>query len=328
MDMDALLPYMAAVLGFVAVGGVGWALVGDSDSAAKASKRLGQMNTETKEAVKNKNSPENQAQRRKQLLSSLKAQEREERRAKLTLEARLTRAGLNLSVRTFWIGSGIFGAVACILAYLLRAPPLIALAIGVVVALGLPRWLIGTLAQGRAKKFTEEFPNAIDVITRGIKSGLPVNDCLRLISLESPEPLATEFKKLMESINVGSSMEQALEKMYTRMPTSEVRFFAIVLAIQQKTGGNLAEALGNLSTVLRSRKLLREKIKALSGEAVASAFIIGSLPPGIGTLVSMMQPSYMAPLLGTPRGHIIIAIAVITEGIGIFVMRRMINFKF
>ena len=116
--------------------------------------------------------------------------------------------------------------------------------------------------------------------------------------------------------------------MYARMPTSEVRFFAIVLTIQQKTGGNLAEALGNLSTVLRSRKLLREKIKALSGEAVASAFIIGSLPPGIGTLVSVMQPTYMTPLLSTPRGHVIIAIAVVTEALGVFVMRRMINFKF
>ena len=328
MEIDGLLPYVAAVLGFVAVGGVGWAFVGDSDSAAKASKRLGQMKTENNDPVKNKNSPENQAQRRKQLLTTIKAQEREERRVKLTLEARLTRAGLSLSVRNFWIGSGALGAVACVLAYLLRTPPLIALGIGAVVALGLPRWLIGVLAQGRAKKFTEDFPNAIDVITRGIKSGLPVNDCLRLIGQESPEPLATEFKKLTESVRGGLSIEQGLEKMYARMPTSEVRFFGIVLSIQQKTGGNLAEALSNLSTVLRSRKLLREKIKALSGEAVASAFIIGSLPPGIGTLVSFMQPSYMAPLLQTPRGHVIIAIAVITEAVGVFVMRRMINFKF
>ena len=328
MEIEGVFPYIAAVLGFVAVGGVGWVLIGDSDSATKASKRLGQMKTENKDSAKNKNTPESQAQRRKQLLTTIRAQEREERRVKLTLEARLTRAGLALSVRNFWIGSGIFGVVACVVAYLLRTPPLISIAIGVVAALGLPRWLIGVLAQGRAKKFTEDFPTAIDVITRGIKSGLPVNDCLRLIALESPEPLATEFRKLTESVRGGLSIEQGLEKMYARMPTSEVRFFAIVLTIQQKTGGNLAEALGNLSTVLRSRKLLREKIKALSGEAVASAFIIGSLPPGIGTLVSVMQPTYMEPLLGTPRGHVIIAIAVVTEALGVFVMRRMINFKF
>ena len=328
MEIEGLMPYIAALLGFVAVGGVGWALVGDSDSAAKASKRLGQMKTENKDAVKNKNSPESQAQRRKQLLSTIKAQEREERRVKLTLEARLTRAGLALSVRDFWIGSGVFGVVACVVAYLLRTPPVIAIGIGAVVALGLPRWLIGVLAKGRATKFTEDFPNAIDVITRGIKSGLPVNDCLRLIALESPEPLATEFRKLTESVRGGLSIEQGLEKMYARMPTSEVRFFAIVLSIQQKTGGNLAEALGNLSAVLRSRKLLREKIKALSGEAVASAFIIGSLPPGIGLMVTVTSPGYMNPLINDPRGHVILGIGIGMEMLGIFVMRRMINFKF
>src|SRR5206468_3233234 len=122
---------------------------------------------------------------------------------------------------------------------------------------------------------TEEFPNATDVIVRGIKSGLPVMDCLRLIGRESPEPLAAEFRRLVESLGLGMTIEQGLEKMYERMPTPEVRFFAIVLSIQQKTGGNLAEALNNLSTVLRARKLMREKIKAMSGEAVASAFIIG-----------------------------------------------------
>jgi len=122
---------------------------------------------------------------------------------------------------------------------------------------------------------------------RGIKSGLPVHDCLRMIGTECPEPLAGEFRMLTENTGMGMTMEQALDRMYERMPTNELRFFTIVLTIQAKTGGNLAEALGNLSTVLRARKLMAEKIKALSAEAVASAFIIGSLPPG----VIVMKPS-------------------------------------
>src|SRR5690606_34751816 len=148
-----------------------------------------------------------------------------------------------------------------------------------------PRWILNFLAKKRTKQFTAAFSDALDIIVRGIKSGLPVHDCLRIIGQETPEPLAGEFRRLNESIGMGMTIDQALEKMYERMPTSELRFFIIVLVIQQKTGGNLAEALGNLSAVLRSRKLMREKIKALSSEALASAWIIGCLPPGVVALI-------------------------------------------
>jgi len=132
---------------------------------------------------------------------------------------------------------------------------------------------------------------------------------------------------MTESLGMGVSMDQALDKMFERMPTPEVRFFAIVLAIQAKTGGNLAEALANLSTVIRARKLMREKIKALSGEAVASAFIIGSLPPGVIALISFTSPTYMAPMFHDQRGFVMLAIGGGMMALGIFVMRRMINFK-
>jgi len=329
MDMSSIWPVIAALLGFVALAGVGWALVGEEPTGAKATKRLSAVGTETRsEASRGRSAQDTQAVRRKQILQTLKQQENQDRKAKLSLESRLIQAGLSLTVRDFWIGSGIIGVVSVVIALLLRAPILAAIGIGFGSGLGVPRWLLSTLAKGRSKKFTEEFPNAIDIIVRGIKSGLPVHDCMRLIAAESPEPLAMEFKKLMESIAVGTSIDQALEKMYDRMPTSEVRFFSIVLAIQQKTGGNLAEALNNLSVVLRARKLLREKIKALSGEAVASAFIIGSLPPGIGLMVTLTSPGYMNPLINDPRGHVILGIGIGMELLGIFVMRRMINFKF
>ena len=140
--------------------------------------------------------------------------------------------------------------------------------------------------------------------------------------------LAGEFRRLMENIGMGMAFDSALEKMYERMPTAELRFFSIVMNVQQKTGGNLAEALGNLSGVLRARKLMREKIKALSSEATASAMIIGCLPPGVVVMISVTQPTYMQPMWHDNRGHLMLMAGVFWMSTGIFVMRRMINFKF
>ncbi|PZU52209.1 MAG: secretion protein F, partial [Brevundimonas sp.] len=195
-------------------------------------------------------------------------------------------------------------------------------------ALGLPRWVVGFLGKKRMKKFSLEFPNAVDVIVRGIKSGLPVHECFKIIARESPAPLGPEFQKLVEGLGVGMTLEQALDKMYGRMPTSELRFFTIVIAIQQKTGGNLAEALGNLSTVLRSRRLMAEKIKALSSEAIASAGIIGSLPPVVMALVSLTAPAYMGLLFTDMRGQVMLLVAGVWMTFGVLAMKKMINFKF
>jgi tight adherence protein B len=204
---------------------------------------------------------------------------------------------------------------------------LIALGVGFSAALGLPRWVVGFLAKRRTKKFTAEFPNAVDIIVRGVKSGLPVHDCLRIIAKECAAPLGPEFQRLVENLAMGLTFDQALEKMYERMPTPELRFFAIVMSIQQKAGGNLAEALGNLSAVLRSRKLMREKIKAMSSEATASASIIGSLPPGVIILISMTTPTYIALMFTDPRGQLMLMGGLLWMGIGIFVMTKMVSFK-
>ncbi|MGZ8369862.1 MAG: type II secretion system F family protein, partial [Caulobacteraceae bacterium] len=163
---------------------------------------------------------------------------------------------------------------------------------------------------------------------RGVKSGLPAHDCLKIIGKEVPEPLGSEFRRLMESVSMGMPLEQALDQMYGRMPLPELRFFTIVIGIQQKTGGNLAEALGNLSGVLRARKMMREKIKALSGEATASASIIGVLPPGVMLAISILNPAYIGLLFTDPRGNLMLLIGGFWMALGIFVMRRMINFKF
>jgi tight adherence protein B len=325
--MDTLTLILVGLMGFAVIAGLGFVFAG-GDSGGASSKRLQAAAGGRDDKPRARTAADVAGGRRKQIAQTLKAVEKQERKVKLTTQSRLSRAGLATSVKTFWIICGVLGVLTFLIGVVLSGNLLIALLAAFVVGLGLPRWVLGFLFARRTKKFTEEFPNATDVIVRGIKSGLPVHDCLKVIAKESSEPLAGEFRQLVESAAMGVSLEQALEKMYERMPTSEVRFFAIVMSIQQKTGGNLAEALTNLSTVLRARKLMVEKIKAMSGEAVASAFIIGCLPPGVMGLVYMSTPKYMMPLFTDPRGHLMLLGAVMWMGTGVFVMKKMINFKF
>ncbi|HEY0101840.1 MAG TPA: type II secretion system F family protein [Brevundimonas sp.] len=325
-----MLPILAAVLAFITIGGLGWAFVGQGDSSEAALKRAQafggpkQNNSAARKAAA-ANTPE---ARRKQIMKQLQESERAERKARISLAAKLKQAGLNTKVATFWIISGVMGAVAFLLPLVFGLNILIALGIGVVVGLGLPRWWVGMLGKRRRKKFSSHFPDAVDVIVRGIKSGLPVHDCFKIIARESPAPLGAEFQKLVEGLGVGLTLAQALDKMYERMPTPELKFFSIVIAIQQKTGGNLAEALNNLSVVLRARRMMGEKIKALSSEATASAGIIGSLPPAVMILVSLTTPAYMAKLFIDPRGQFMLFVAVAMMAFGVFVMKKMISFKF
>ena len=325
-----MLFIIAGILGFITIAGLGFVFAGGDGGSAKTVKRAqmiagGDRQTTAARAKAAANTPD---ARRKQILKTLKEQDQQKKKASLSIAGRLRAAGLGDNARNFWIISGVVGLIAGLALLLLRQMPLIALGAAFAAGFGLPRWVVGIMAKARTKKFTEAFSDAIDIIVRGIKSGLPVHDCLKIIGKECPEPLAGEFRMLTENTGMGMTMEQALERMYERMPTNELRFFTIVLSIQAKTGGNLAEALGNLSTVLRARKLMAEKIKALSAEAVASAFIIGSLPPGVIVLISVTAPTYMAPMFTDQRGHLMLMVAAFWMSVGIFVMRKMINFKF
>lgn len=326
-----LMAIFAAVLAFVTVAGVGFAFAGGDNGRAKTLKRAQAFAGKAPpmdRAARAKAVASDPSTRRRQILKTLREQERQAKKASLTLEARIRQAGLTLTTTNFWIISAVVGVALALGGLLVSGNPLVALGLGFAAGIGLPRWVLGFIAKRRTKKFTSEFSDAIDIIVRGIKSGLPVHDCLKIIARESPEPIAGEFKRLVENIGLGLTIDQALDKMYERMPTSELRFFAIVLNIQQKTGGNLAEALGNLSTVLRSRKLMREKIKAMSAEATASAAIIGVLPPGVVALISISSPTYMAVMYSDPRGHMMLGGGVLWMALGIFVMKKMINFKF
>jgi Flp pilus assembly protein TadB len=323
-----MLAIFAAVLAFVTIGGLGWVFVGGSDDGAAVKRAQAIAGPRVKLSKKQAAAANTPEARRKQIMDQLQDADRKARKARLTIAAKIKQAGLSMKVRTFWIISVSLGLVIGLVALVFGVMPLAAIGLGFAAGFGLPRWVIGFLGKRRMKKFSGEFANAVDVIVRGIKSGLPVHDCFKIIARESPAPLGPEFQKLVEGMGVGLTLPQALEKMYERMPTPELKFFAIVIAIQQKTGGNLAEALSNLSAVLRARKMMGEKIKALSSEATASAGIIGSLPPAVMILVTMTTPSYMMKMFTDPRGQMMLLFAVMMMSLGVFVMKRMISFKF
>ncbi len=321
---------LIAVLGFITIAGLGFAFVGGGGSAENAVKRAQAFTAgpDGKRGARKPVSREASAeQRRKEIVNKLKDAERAERKARITLRNRLQQAGLSGDTTKFWIISVVIAVAAGGLVIMLGQKPLLALGVGFAAGFGLPRWVISFMAGRRTKKFTAEFANAVDIIVRGIKSGLPVHDCLKIIGRESPAPLGPLFQRLVENVGMGMTLEQGLEKMYESMPTPELRFFTIVVGIQQKTGGNLAEALNNLTVVLRARKMMREKIKALSSEATASAGIIGSLPPGVMMIVSVTTPSYMQTMFTDPRGHLMLLGGAMWMACGVFVMKKMISFK-
>ncbi|WP_062207296.1 type II secretion system F family protein [Aureimonas sp. AU12] len=273
------------------------------------------------------------SKRRKTLQNSLKdleekTQARDRHTKKLSLERRIAQAGLKTSMRSFVLVCFGVGAAAFLASLVFQLSLVIALGIGVVAGFGLPRWVLGYLRKRRQASFTLEFANAIDVITRGIRSGLPLNDTLRMIAADTPEPVRSEFARIVEAQQMGMPIAEAVERLYQNMPLPETNFFAIVVSIQSQAGGNLAEALSNLSSVLRERRRMKGKIKAMSMEAKASGYIIGSLPIIVGFLVYLTSPDYISVLFTTSTGHIVLAASAFWMGLGIMVMRNMINFDF
>ncbi|MBS0386782.1 MAG: type II secretion system F family protein [Proteobacteria bacterium] len=319
---------VVALLAFLAIGGAGLAFAGGQP--ATASKRVKAV-AGAKAVDRRKQAVDTAALKRKQTtqeaLKELTLSEKQSRKRRLSVKGQLAQAGLEISPMVFWILSAVLGVVLGLAGLMIQG--LIGAAIGFFVGLfGLPRWVLGFLVAGRQKKFGTQLADAIDVIVRGVKSGLPLNQCLRIIAGESPEPLRTEFQNLVDSQAMGVPLDVGLQRMYDRMPLAEVNFFNIVLIIQQKTGGNLSESLGNLSTVLRSRKLMKEKVKALSAEAKASAMIIGALPLFVMGMVYFTRPQYISILFTDPVGNFILVCCAVMMSMGIFIMHKMVNFKF
>lgn len=323
MEMQTLA---LAFLTTVTVGGLAWVFIYPLLSGEKQAEKRRASFTRSETSIR---VDDRVRTRRVQVEESMK--ELEQRLAqskKLSIEARISQAGLDWTKQQFMIYSGVIGAVVLLASFFGGAPLLPAIGFAFAASFGLPRWALGFLKKRREAKFLDALPDAVDVIVRGIKAGLPLFDSLKVVASDAPEPLRTEFNAIIETQTIGMPLGDACQRLYERMPVPEANFFGIVIAIQTKSGGNLSEALGNLSKVLRDRKKMKAKIQAMSMEAKASAGIIGALPPLVMLMVYIMTPDYISLLWTHPTGRIMLAGCVLWMGSGILVMRKMINFDF
>jgi tight adherence protein B len=317
-----------AFLAAAAIGGMAWVFIYPLLSGEK--KAEGRRASVAKaEPLAAREVQKDQRTRREQVEGSLRELEaRRLKDKKVSLATRLMQAGLDWTSQKFMIVSGILAAVAFGLAMLASGGPLAAIGLAFAAGFGLPRWTLGFLKKRREKNFLRALPDAVDVIVRGIKAGLPLFESIKVVAADAPEPLKGEFLAIIETQAIGMPLGEACTRLFERMPVPEANFFGIVISIQQKSGGNLSEALGNLSKVLRDRKKMAEKIQAMSMEAKASAGIIGALPPIVMLLVYLTTPEYISLLWTHPTGQVMLVACVVWMSSGVFVMKKMINFDF
>jgi tight adherence protein B len=316
-----------AFLAATAIGGVAWVFLYPILSGERKAEQRRASLAKSEPSVRT--ADRSQRSRREQVETSLKElEERHREEKKVSLNTRISQAGLSWSKQKFIVISCVLGFACFAVGFVMGAGLLAAVAFAFAAALGLPRWLLGFLKKRREKKFLAALPDAVDVIVRGIKAGLPLFESIKVVAADAPQPLRGEFLAIIETQAIGMPLGEACMRLYDRMPLPEANFFGIVISIQQKSGGNLAEALGNLSKVLRDRKKMAEKIQAMSMEAKASAAIIGSLPPIVMFLVYLTTPGYISLLWTHPTGHLMLAGSAIWMTMGILVMKKMINFDF
>ena len=311
----------------IAIGGVAWVFVYPYLSGEKkAERRMASVARAEPIARPTRSTGKS---RREQVEGSLKViEERRKKFKRPPLSVRLTQAGLSWSKRRFVITAGALGVGGFVVMMVLRTGLLPALGIGFAAGCGLPFWGLSFLKKRREAKFLAAFPDAVDVIVRGIKAGLPLLDSLKLIATDAEEPVRSEFRSIIDTQTIGMPIGEACLKLYESIPVAEANFFGIVISIQQRAGGNLSEALGNLSRVLRDRKKMKAKIQAMSMEAKASASIIGALPIAVMALVWITSPAYIALLWTEPLGHVMLGCSAAWMLTGVLVMRKMINFDF
>jgi len=336
MEFDGLQQWGFLAMVALAVGGLLLAFLYPYFSGAKqAERRVKAVVSDTKMPAKQGLRARLMAEdpkdtRRKQLqesLSQVEVRERQ-RRQKLTTRVLLSQAGLEISPRIFYLFALMLGLFIGLGVFIAGVPWYVAIVAAIAGFFGLPRWILKFLRKRRQQIFLNDFADAIDIMVRGLKSGLPVNDAMKVIAAETPAPVGPEFLEIVEGQRIGISIDQGIERMYERMPLAEVNFLAIVMAIQTKTGGNLSEALNNLSKVLRDRKKMKAKIRSMSQEAKSSAAIIGSLPFVVVGGLTVLNPTYLNPMWDTTLGNIMIIGSGIWMCLGVLVMRKMINFDF
>ncbi|WP_116653291.1 type II secretion system F family protein [Pelagibacterium sediminicola] len=323
-------PLVLGILVVICIGALGFAFVPALAGGGRAEKRRKALKgdvTVHRQAVSAQKTRET---RRRTVQDALKAQtdQLNARKAKTNLRSRLFQSGSKTDVRAWVRNCIIFGAVLFIVLFVLQVPILFAAVFAVAGAYVLPNMYLANRRKSYQNKYLDELPNAVEAIVRGVKSGLPLNDSIRLVAREVKEPVRSEFTRVLEQQSIGRTIQEAVEILFERVPLPEVNFFIVVITVQQQSGGNLSEALGNLAGVLRDRKKMKAKVKAMSSEAKASALIIGSLPLFVAGAVSVISPNYLMPLFTTNGGLICLGVAALMLAAGTFVMNRMIQFDY
>jgi len=244
------------------------------------------------------------------------------------LEDRLARTGRDISIGGFVLINVVVALVVFLLAtVVLRQSLALSLLLGVIAGVGLPHFVIGKMVEKRLKLFTAQFPDSIDLIVRGLKSGLPVTESIASVGQEMPDPVGREFRDISDRVKFGQPLDEALWDTARRLDTAEFKFFVISISVQRETGGNLSEALGNLSDILRKRRQMGLKIKAMSSEAKASAIILGSLPFIMFGIIFALNPEYEMALFVDPRGQMMLGTGLGIMSMGVLVMSKMIKFE-
>jgi len=317
------------LLAMVAVGAVGFAFVPQLIGSNRADKRMKALQGDIQANRRDADAARTRDDRRKQIQQTLRVQnDTLGKKKKVSLQDQIYQAGMKTKLSAWIRNQVIVGVVVTLICFFLQVPILFCPVFGGAAGYLLPRMYLGYRRKKHQNAYLEELPNAVEAIVRGVKSGLPLNDSMRLVAKEAKEPIKSEFQRVLDQQSLGKSTTEAIQLLFDRMPLPEVNFFVVVITVQQQAGGNLSEALGNLSRVLRNRKKMKQKIKAMSSEAKASAGIIGSLPFIVAILVTLTTPSYMVPLFSTTIGQIWLGIAVLMMSLGGFMMNRMIQFDF
>jgi len=323
-------PLVLAILALVCAGAAGFALVPSAFGPSRAEKRRRALQGDIQANRREGQAERTRAERRKSVQQALKQQTSalEKSRRRVPLEAQIFQAGLKMKKASFIRLSVVLGGLVFAACFLTQVPLVFAAVFGLAGGYLLPRMFLSRRRKKYQSQYLDELPNAVEAIVRGVKSGLPLNDSIRVIAKEVKEPVRSEFARVLDQQAVGKSMHEAVQILYDRVPLPEVNFFIVVITVQQQAGGNLSEALTNLSRVLRNRKKMKAKVKAMSSEAKASAMIIGSLPFIMALLVSVVTPGYLSPLVDNQIGLICLGAAALLMATGIFIMNRMIQFDF
>lgn len=321
----SFVPLLIMVVGLVLIGVLGWQAFSGPSPVKESARRLKAVRFRHSENTKDRV----EAQMRKAVAARNPTAYRIAGSGSRmeALMIRLHRTGKPWTAQQYIYSSLGLGLFVAALVLIKSGAPLLALGAGALIGLGLPNFVVNHLIKKRTNAFNSKFPDAIELLVRGLRSGLPVTETLGVVSKEIPGPVGEEYKLITERIKIGKTMEDALQDTADRLGIPEFNFFCITLAIQRETGGNLAETLANLADVLRKRAQMKLKIKAMSSESKASAYIVGALPFIVATLVYIMNPEYLGKFFIDERLMVAGMGGFTWMGIGAFIMAKMVSFE-